>query len=172
MRLREPRSKSRPDRDDTNRPGSSPTPPGPMTRNHLQPVRLEEPPDRLGDLLMALLADDEPVMRVRSERLVLRAEPLGQPLGCLLRDEPVQTGADHEPRDLGERPAIDGDPAHDLTKGAAALVRLLTEEVLDPQDVSNAQVAMVALELLRKCRPADPGPTVDVRHFPKLVLPS
>ena len=36
--------------------------------------------DRLGDLLVAALADDQAVVRVRAERLVVRVEPLGQPL--------------------------------------------------------------------------------------------
>src|SRR5688572_32101153 len=43
-------------------------------------VRLEEHPDRLGDLLMTLLAGHEAEMRVRPKGLVLCAEPLGQPL--------------------------------------------------------------------------------------------
>ena len=46
----------------------------------LQPVRLQERPDRVGDLLVALLADDQAVVRMRAERLVLGAEPVGQPL--------------------------------------------------------------------------------------------
>ena len=50
-----------------------------------EPVRLEEAPDRLGDLLVALLADDQAVVGVRPERLVLRAEPLGEPLRRRLR---------------------------------------------------------------------------------------
>jgi len=38
---------------------------------------------------MALLAKDEAVMGMGAERLVLRAEPLGQPLGGFLRHDPV-----------------------------------------------------------------------------------
>ena len=72
-------------------------PPGPR---RLQPVRLEEGPDRLGDLEVARLADDQAVVRVGPERLVRRVEPVGQPLAVGLRDLPVEPGPDDE---LGDR---------------------------------------------------------------------
>src|SRR5689334_18391195 len=89
-----------PDRDDTNRPRSSPTAgrlaAGPSEA--LEAMRLEEAPDRVGDLAVALLADDEAVVGVRSERFVLGAEPLGEALGIRLRHDPIQPAADHESR--------------------------------------------------------------------------
>jgi hypothetical protein len=48
-------------------------------------------------------------------------------------------------------------------------VRLLAEEVLDPQDVVHRQVAMIALELFRQRRPADRGLAVDVRDLAQLM---
>jgi hypothetical protein len=45
-----------------------------------EPMVLEEEPDRLGHLLEAVLADDQAVVRVRTKRLVVGAQPLGQPL--------------------------------------------------------------------------------------------
>ena len=41
--------------------------------------------------------------------------------------------------------------------------------MLDPEDVGDREVAMVALELLREGRPADPAAAVDVRHLAQLV---
>ena len=46
----------------------------------LEPVVLEERADGVGDLLVAVLADDQAVVRVGAERLVLGAQPLGQAL--------------------------------------------------------------------------------------------
>ena len=57
-------------------------------------MRLEEYPDRLRDLLVALLPDDQAVVGVRAEGLVLRAEPLGEPLRVRLRDLLVEPAAD------------------------------------------------------------------------------
>jgi len=52
-------------------------------RDDLQAVGLEEPADRLRHLLVALLANDQPVVRVGPEGLVFGTEPLGKPLGGL-----------------------------------------------------------------------------------------
>ena len=57
-------------RDDTNRALRAPSP-APRQAS-VQSVRLEEPADRLGDLLVALLADHQAVVRVRPERLERR----------------------------------------------------------------------------------------------------
>src|SRR6476469_7296807 len=69
-------SMSRPDRDDSNGPRSSPPGDGtgrglPARPPGLQAVDLQEATDRVRDLLVALLADDQPVVRMRPERLVL-----------------------------------------------------------------------------------------------------
>ena len=66
---------------------------------------------------------------------------------------------------------IDGHALQHLAPGEAALVRLLAEQVLDPGDVVERQVAMVALQLLRQRRPADDRAAVDVRHLADLVRP-
>ena len=60
---------------------------GPRQRDAtgLQAVRLQEPADRVGHLLEAALADDQPVMRVGRERLVAGLEPVGEPLGVVER---------------------------------------------------------------------------------------
>ena len=65
--------------------------------------------------------------------------------------------------------AVDRDARQDRRARPAALVRLLAEQVLDPQDVGERQVAMVALELLGQRRPADPATAVDVGHLAQLV---
>ena len=77
----------------------------------LEPVRLEEAADRIGDLLEALLADEQPVMRVRGEGLVARVEPLRQPLRFVHRDAAVEPGADDQPRYLQEPATVDRDAA-------------------------------------------------------------
>jgi|SRR6478735_6568403 len=43
----------------------------------LEAMRLEEVPERLGDLLIARLAVDQPVMGMGTERFELRVEPFG-----------------------------------------------------------------------------------------------
>ena len=55
----------------------------------LEPVVLQERADGVGDLLVALLADDQAVVGVRTERLVLRAQPLRQPLAVGSGNMPV-----------------------------------------------------------------------------------
>src|SRR4051794_14723885 len=90
--------------DDTNRPADAPRPGRART---LEPVELEEAADRVGDLLVALLADHEAVVRMRSERLERRAQPLRQPLRRLDRDLAVERGPDDELRDADDGPGID-----------------------------------------------------------------
>src|SRR5689334_7322957 len=75
----------------------------PVTRAARRPsrseaVHLEEQPDRLRDLLEAVLAEQEPVVRMRGERLVPGIEPFGQPLRVVHRDGAVETGADDQLR--------------------------------------------------------------------------
>ena len=71
----------------------------------LQAVRLQERPDPLGHLLVALLAGDEAEVRVRAERLVLGVQPLGEALGVVQADDPVQAAADDQARQLAKPPA-------------------------------------------------------------------
>jgi hypothetical protein len=49
-------------------------------RHRSEAVCVQETPDRFGHLLVALFAEDEPVVGVRPERLVFRPEPLSKPL--------------------------------------------------------------------------------------------
>ena len=69
----------------------------------LQAVRLEEGPQGLGHLEVALLAEHEAVVRVRAERLVRRIKPLGEALDAGLRNVEVETAADDQPRHVRER---------------------------------------------------------------------
>ena len=55
-------------------------------------------------------------------------------------------------------------------QGAAALVRLLSQQVLDPEDVGDRQVAVIAQELLGQGRPADPRSTIHVGDITQLML--
>ena len=48
-------------------------------------------------------------------------------------------------------------------------MRLLAEKVLDPQHVGDREVPVIALELLRQRRPADPAAAVDVGDVSQLV---
>ena len=52
----------------------------------LEAMDLEEGAHGFGDLLVAVLALDQAVVGVGAERLELRIEPLGQPLGVVERD--------------------------------------------------------------------------------------
>jgi hypothetical protein len=76
-------------------------------------MRLEEAADRLGDLLMAALANDQAVVRMRPERLVLGVEPRRHALGQGLGDGPIEARADDQARDLRER-AMLGDGGANL----------------------------------------------------------
>src|SRR3972149_1377682 len=62
-----------------------------VSPRYLQPMRLEEGPDRGGHLLVGLLAQHQPVVRVRPVGLVLGAEPGGEAFRVALRLEPVET---------------------------------------------------------------------------------
>ena len=128
-----------------------------------------KPADRLGDLLVALLADHEAVVRVRPERLERRAQPLRQPLRRLDRHLAVERRRRRRASGC-RRPAAGstGTPWQHLAPGEAALVRLLAQQVLDPGDVVERQVALVALSsfsgsvaqpIRPSCRrrPAPPG---------------
>ena len=66
-------------------------------------------------------------------------------------------------------PRSTGTPVSTGPHRPAALVRLLAEQVLDPEDVGEGQVAVVALELLGQRGPADPAAAVDVGHLAELV---
>ena len=55
-----------------------------------EPVVFQELADRVGDLLVAVLAEDEAVMGVRAERLVPGAQPLGEPVDLRLGDIAVE----------------------------------------------------------------------------------
>src|SRR6188508_2307974 len=83
----------------------------------LQAVRLEEGPQGLRDLEVALFAEHEPVVGMGTE-VHVRVEPT----------------ADHEPRDVGQRRPIDRDAGQHLALRAPGLERLLTEQVLDAED--------------------------------------
>ena len=74
-------------------------------------------------------------MGVGTERLELRIEPLGEPFGIVQRGVAIEAAGDDEPRHLGHRARIDGDAGDHLASGRSGLVRLLTEEMLDAQDV-------------------------------------
>ena len=50
-----------------------------------EPVALQERPERLGDLQVAMLTEDETVVGVGSERLVRSVEPLGKALDAGLQ---------------------------------------------------------------------------------------
>src|SRR6266436_797110 len=123
---------SRPDRDDSNGPRSSPAVTAGTTS---EAVDLEEAADGLSHLLMALLADDQPVVRMGAERLVLGSEPGREPLGRRLGHDAIQPAADHEPGDLRVDPRIDGDAREDRSSSPTALVRFLAEQVLDSENV-------------------------------------
>src|SRR6478735_2642830 len=94
-------------------------------RPALEPVDLEEATNRVGDLLVAVLADDQAEMRVRRERLVARIEPLGEPLRLGQGDRPVEPGSDDEARHLGQPAPVDRDPGEHLAASRTGLVRLL-----------------------------------------------
>src|SRR4051812_49866854 len=111
---------------------------------------------------MTVLADDEPVVRMGAERLVLGAEPRGDLLGDGLGSGPVDARADDEPRDIGEWPRVHVDAGDDGPARPAALVRLLAEEMLDPEHVADRQISVITLELLRQGRPPDLPAAVDV----------
>ena len=58
---------------------SDPVPPSTeLIGSSLQAVGFQEPPDGVGDLLETRLAGDQPIVRMRGERLVRSVEPLGQ----------------------------------------------------------------------------------------------
>ena len=86
---------------------------------------------------------------------VLGPEPPRQPFGGLLRNRPVEPRPDDELGDAREWSAINRDALEDLPPCRAALMRLLAEEVLDPKDVGEVEVAVVALQLFRQRLPAD-----------------
>ena len=128
----------------------------------LHPVGLQESPDAVGDLLKARLADDQAVVRMRAEWLIGAAQPVGQSFGVRRRRAAVQTGAHHQYRNADEAGPIDGDALEDLALDEARFVRFLTEEVLQPNDVGDREVAVIALELLREGLPTDVISPVDV----------
>src|SRR3990172_3311107 len=68
-----------------------------------QPVRLEEPPDGIGDLAERLLADDGPVVGMRPEGLVIGLQPGRHPLALAFGEETVEAGPDHHPRQPHDR---------------------------------------------------------------------
>ena len=59
---------------------------------------------------MALLADDQAVVRVRPERFVRGTEPVRDPLGHRFGHRPIQPGADDEPRDEEQGLVVRLDP--------------------------------------------------------------
>ena len=126
---------------------------------------------RVGHLDVAVLAHHEAEVGMGTERLVRRAEPVGQALRARLRDDLVEAATDDEDRQAGERRALDRHAEQDLAPGRAGFVRLLAEQVLDPPDVLERQVAVVALEPLRQGRPADPLLAVHVADLAQLVRP-
>ena len=66
----------------------------PQAAGRSEAVHLEEAADGFRDLLVTLLADDQPVVRVCAEWLVVRPEPGCKPLRCRLRHDPVEARAD------------------------------------------------------------------------------
>src|SRR5262245_59181753 len=101
----------------------------------LESVSLQERSDRLGDLLVAGLAEHQAEVRMGAKRLVLCLEPLGDVLCARLGHVPIEAGPDDEPRDVEEALALDDDAPQDRTLGGPGLKRLLSEQVLDPEDV-------------------------------------
>ncbi len=136
----------------------------------LQPVRLEEHPDRVGDLQVALLAEDQAVVGVRPERLVVGIEPVGQALR-VGRGIPRSRPAPITRRGVSSRTRRRSARRQHLATRRPGLVRLLAEQVLDAQDVGQGQVAMVALQLLGERLPADQRLAVDVRDLAQLMRP-
>src|SRR5437867_1939812 len=86
-----------------------------------------------------------------------------------LRLERAVSWASRRMRRRGVGARVDRHPRQHRPKRTTALVRLLAEQVLDPEDVGDREVAMVPLELLRQRRPADPAAAVNVRHLAQLV---
>jgi len=86
-------------------------------RRPSEAVRLEERPDRLGDLLVALLTNHEAVVGVGPERFVVGAKPFRKTLRGLLRDRKVEPRSDDQLGHAGQRPAIDGYALEDLPAG-------------------------------------------------------
>ena len=83
----------------------------------------------------------------------------------------VETGADDEPRRLGEAATVDRHARQHLPPRGTGLVRLLAEEVLDPQHVGQGQVAIVAQQALGERLPADQRLAVDLGDLAQLVRP-
>src|SRR5688500_18467885 len=86
-----------------------------------EPVALQEGADAVGALVVAALADDTPAVRVRAERLVLRAEPVGEPRALGLGEHPIEARADHEDRNVGEPVPLDRRTGQHLAARVAAL---------------------------------------------------
>src|SRR5450756_3171378 len=94
-------------------------------------------------------------MRMGAVLLVLGAQPARQPLRGDGGRRSVEPGADHEARHvLQERPR-DRHARQHVGARAPGFTWLLAQEVLDPQDVVEREVAVLALELLRRRVPAE-----------------
>src|SRR5664279_3725823 len=121
----------------------------------LQAVRLEEGPDAVHDLPVALRPEHHPVVRMGPVLLVLRAEPCRQLLGGYRSVGSVEARADDEARHVRQAGRVHGHAREHVRAGASGLPGLLAQQVLDPQDVVERHVAVLALELLREGVPAD-----------------
>src|SRR5438094_2682156 len=77
-------------------------------------VCLEEYPNCIRHLRVAVLAKDQPVVRVRSEGLVLRAEPVCQSLAARFGHLAVQSPTDDEHGEIGETAAVHRHALQDL----------------------------------------------------------
>ena len=116
---------------------------------------LQERPDDVRDLFVAVLADDQAVMGVRPERVILGAQPLGQALALRAREHPVDAGADDLDGQPVESRPVDGHSLQHLPSRGTALG---PHQVLDPQHVCHGQVRVLALDLLGGACPADELP--------------
>src|SRR5438552_361448 len=93
----------------------------------LELVCLEEYPNCIRHLRVAVLAKDQPVVRVRSEGLVLRAEPVCQSLAARFGHLAVQSPTDDEHGEIGETAAVHRHALQYLAACQAGLVGLLAE---------------------------------------------
>ena len=153
------------------RHGPPPTRRGPARRRRYRRFASRNPRIGVGHLLEAALADHQPVMRVRREGLVAGLEPVREPLRVVERDRPVETGADDEPGYVREPALVDRHARQHLAARGARLVRLLAEQVPDPQHVGEGQVPIVTQQALGERLPADERLAVDLRDLAQLVRP-
>ncbi len=85
---------------------------------------------------------------------------------------PSIAGADDERRHAVQEVRSHRDSGQHGRPGPARLPRLLAEQVLDPQDLVERQVAVLALQLLGEGLPAERGAPVDRRDVPRDLGPA